>query len=320
MKKALLLTLLTASALMAKEVQLLDDHLRMELPDNAVIGERGTGIMEARPGNGETLYWIGDGDDRIAVHAAELFEYAAPDFMDIAFNAMKSTAREDNEVGTIGGNIVYAIIAPDATPKDDINVYGKALVRSADGMVQLVRFIFSRDVAKDIPAARELILKALNSLKTGEGGPDISARTVTFSKHPDNTILSIALPEGYYFKHREGPDFDVYDFKEVRKPGSAGSGIGMYIGLHPSESDDHTTTRSGKLLGENVTWRISPGAPGEQFYSASLIAPLWEEKERGMFGYLEYIHIWVYAETPEKRDELISVVEAMIWETAGQDK
>lgn len=304
--KAFLLPALLMSmsaSLLAKEVGLLGDHLVIDLPDEAKPGVRSTDMMGPMPGTDETLYWIGDDDNRVAVFAKELIKFAEPDFIEKAADGLRRSHSKDFEIRTVGDNIVYSLATKAAFWPTGADCYGVAYVRSDDGMVQSVAFHFAKKAAKDIEACRELIIKAVGSIKTGAGKPDLGAHTATIGKEW-NVGLQVPVPAGYFFIHEPGADFNLYRFKEVRQPGSGGSGIGIYLGHHPgkTEMDDCKDLRDGKVLGKDVKWCHFPSQSAREYDRAEVLVPLGE----GV-----YMHLFLHADSPEKLAALISAAEGI---------
>lgn len=312
MKKTLLTTALmciplSATSLQAKEVALINGHLLMELPDNATLGDSDRDLASARPGNAETVYWIGEGGERVAVYAIELFQFAEPDFTAQAENGLREAAPAGFEVCTMGENIVYAIATRAVEKPTGADLYASAFVRSEDGTVQRIQFVFDAGIAKDITRCRQLVLDALGSIRQGVS-PELGARQALLGTAPDGSQWRLPVPDGYYGTRESTADSTTFRFREVRRGESKGSAIGVYFGPSPKlKCPAGCAKRPGTLLGRPVEWSVQAPRSENGYHRAETVLPLPVADGAAPM----HIHIFIHADTTEKLDALIPYAEGL---------
>ncbi len=297
--------LFAAPALLAGEMQLLNGHLSITLPDGAIYGQRSTDLMGPGPGDDETLIWLGEGDDRVAIYAEEIGAFAADDFAAKQKEAMQRSlgkrgigldiSERDNPV------IVYALAREAPAQPSGSNVLAWADVRHADGTMQRLSFVFARNRVKDFEACRRLAKDAIESIRAGAPLP-LQARDERIADIDEaGKGLVLPLPEGCHAVHAEGADFLFNTYTLIRPVGVPENSLRLYLGHYPGELDEPEETRKGTVLGEAVEWGITR-YPEEGSASAECLVRV----APGL-----YTHLIVYGVDDKGLDETIAWAESL---------
>lgn len=290
MKRTLLTLLLSAAGAFAADMPVINDRLILDMPEGAQYGMRTTALMAADPGDDESLIWVGDGDDRIAVYVQELDRLADPDFDKQAREIFQNFNEGDLrfEVRKRSDDIYYAVRT--STPKEPTgaDLFGSALIRHKDGSLIRVSILFARNQVKSPQKCREWVEKAIDGIRFGKGVRPSAARTDKFEG------LEIPVPEGYVRTIEPGADFVCITYRQRKRVNEPASGFGIYLGHDPDVSPDPEARKVEEtMVGQKVTWYCTEPRPG--FFAAECLTKLDEV----------YMHVFLFAPTAEARDALI---------------
>lgn len=149
----------------------LNDHLRLDIPDATVTNEIPGALMEVSRHSTEARIHTGKG--AISVLIKEKGYLAEEDFVHGVKQAMSNLNAEGDffTLGQMGDNLVYALLreAPPGLSPDLEYPYAYAEYRHPDGTVQKLTVIVRGEAAGDVQARRNDITAWLRSLKPGEG-------------------------------------------------------------------------------------------------------------------------------------------------------
>ncbi len=303
MKSTFLTLLALAPALLAGEMKLLNGHLNITLPDGAEYGARTTELMGPGPGDDETLIWIGEGADRVAIYARELGAYATADFSASRQAAMqRQLGKQGFEIATTANEgIVYALATKAPKRPSGGDTLAWADVRHEDGTVQRISFLFAENRAADIAACRKLAKEAIESIRPGAPLP-LQAREERIAEvDAAGNWLLLPLPEGCHAVHAEGADFLLNNYSIIRPQGEPESGLRLYLGHHPGEPDQSEETRKGHVLGQAVEWSIERDVESGRSAADCLV-----RVAEGL-----YTHLIIYAADDKELDSHIRWAEKL---------
>ncbi len=313
MKTLLTLLLVACPAILAAEMNLLDGHLRITLPDNAQGETARPPIWEHPEICGNTFIQIGEGQEKITLFAQELGRIAAADFMERQAKSLKEQFKGDAfEIGELPG-MVYALATTPPESSDRTILFATAFIRHQDGTMQRLDFRATPEKAKDIKTCRRMVLGALRSVKPGDKQLTLHARDERIARVGDKGHwLTLSLPDGCYASYSEGEDFLVAEYKVLCSQGERDSRLLIYLGWWPNPGDDTPTeTRKRKLLGQTAIWNIQT-FPDEPYCYADCLVPL----PAGNDGLL--LHLNIAAADGTKLDELIRWAESLRLEKSAE--
>ncbi len=257
MKKSLLTFLLTTSAAFADDLPALNNRLMLDVPEEAQYGQRTTALMEADPADTETLIWIGEGADRIAIYAQELDVSADADFDTQAQKILKNRSNKvspDFDIKKLNDNIWYAVRTTAPTVPNGADLYGEALIRHTDNTLIRVSMLFAPNLAPNAQQCREYVEKIFTGMRIGQGVREASARTdkINFFNEME---LQVEVPEHYVRTVNPGCDFIYTTYTRLAAADAPTDYFGIYLGGHPSfeKREDAKKTKS-TTAGKKVTW------------------------------------------------------------------
>lgn len=238
----------------------------LDVPEGAQYGRRTTALMEAFPGDDETLIWVGEGADRIAVYAHEMDLLANDDFEKQAreFLARYNTTGDIFEVKVQSPDVVYALrkTAPERITGAD--AFGVAVIRHKDGSMIFLRIVFAENHAKTPEKSREWAEKVIRSVRFGDGKRNVAARKDIISFFND-LFFEVPVPEGYVRTVNPAYDFIVTRYTKLSKMEEPTASFALYLGGHPSFHEDKfkgAQKVEGAVAGKKVTWFCFEPEPG----------------------------------------------------------
>lgn len=256
-------------------MKLLNDHLRITLPDGADYFTPAVGLMEADHNSGETSIMVGKDDSSICVQVEEKQCLADDKFAEGVKKAMSNLNREDNYfiIDQMGDNLVYALFrkGSDKVLPGRHAPYAYAEYRHPDGTVQKFTILVAKDAAKDVEKTHAMVKGWLKSVKPGATPLNLKERVehqVSYMK--ELTRLAVPVPEGYTSTLNDGEGFHFATYTKLGKPGEAREELSVQVGDHPEIwfreiPSSKQKTQSGTLLGQKVEWHLS----------ARLMRPRW---------------------------------------------
>ena len=285
----------------------LNDRLIIDLPEEAQYGQRTTQLMAALPGDDETLIWIGDGSERIAVYAKELDVLADEDFEKQARDILEKYNKDDVifEIKTRNPHVIYALRTTAPSQPSGSDMYGIAMIRHADGSMIRLSILFADGLAKDVEKCREWAEKAIGCMRIGPGIRNSAARKDSLSLLFVKYAIEIPVPEGYVRTVNPGHDFSFTTYSKLGKAGETAEYFGVYIGMHPNfdedEFEDAKKVKSS-VAGKSTTWYCTE--PRSGVYRAETLVRFFG----GLFSSEPpvYSHLIISAPSAEKRSELIN--------------
>ncbi len=308
MKKLLFSLALLCPSLWAAEFSLLGGHLSISLPDEAVYGQRSTSLMGPGPGDDETLIWIGDGSERVAIFARELGRYAPADFRNYQRAAMQKVFGMERFEYVDFERGVYNLATKAPNCPSGANILATADLFHEDGTMQRLQFVFAEERVKDMEACRKLVRDALASLKAGGKSLPLHAREENIAQvDREGNCLILPLPEGCHAVHAEGADFLLNDYTILRKEADSPGFLRVYLGHHPNAGEEDTAqeSRESSILGKKCTWKINRFPENERSYGycADCLLPV---NDAGL-----YVHLIIAAEGEAELEQHISWAESL---------
>ena len=198
MKTTLFTLILTAVAALAADMPVLNDRLILDLPKEAQYGQRTTALMAAAPGDDETLIWIGEEGDRIAVYAKELgvladadFDKQAREFLD-AYNEKAPLY----EIKALNADVYYALRKEAPARATGADLFGVALVRHRDGSLIRMQILFATNHVSKPEECRTWAENAFRSMRFGTGSRNSAERTDDINFF-NELVLEVPVPQGY---------------------------------------------------------------------------------------------------------------------------
>lgn len=139
---------------------------------------------------------------------------------------------------------------------------------------------------------------------------DFQIPTPPFPPQPQNKFLDrlniTCTKEGYSWEWKEGPDFDLYYFNNIK---SNNTKVGFYIGYAPAynrkNSLNKKRARLGKLNKHSVVWtkRLSPDSDG---YLLETLVPLYRYKNTEL---IKYLHFWLIIQNEKNENEWLDWIK-----------
>lgn len=312
----------------AGEMKLLNDHLRITLPDGADYFTPAVGLMEADHNSGETSIMVGKDDSSICVQVEEKQCLADDKFAEGVKKAMSNLNREDNYfiIDQMGDNLVYALFrkGSDKVLPGRHAPYAYAEYRHPDGTVQKFTILVAKDAAKDVEKTHAMVKGWLKSVKPGATPLNLKERVehqVSYMK--ELTRLAVPVPEGYTSTLNDGEGFHFATYTKLGKPGEAREELSVQVGDHPEIwfreiPSSKQKTQSGTLLGQKVEWHLFGEA--DEAKVAECVLPLGmrggkvDFSEKGD-GEIIYVRATVIGKDAATRTKLIQQAEKITLQT-----
>jgi hypothetical protein len=289
-----------------KEFSLLNDRLRVTLPDFSRDEAMQNGIMSPESSSDEvTRIFIEKDGEKLVLYVAELFLQAGED---LSSDARTIFLDEYGREGTLGAPVTsvgvsYISLTPDAyTGRDGITLR-EALIKTRDGLL----------VYAAVLASPETFAKKYECVKTAESilaAITAGGRTIDRSQRVDTSMygFKLTLQSDYVLTNQRGIDFDVYYIQKVVKPGERQPYMGIYTGNHPSYSEgEGATLLPGRMLERDIVWRCYNEKVGEIAADTRIETLITYSAHE----YPMYLHIFAYPATPEAWTELRQMAESM---------
>lgn len=309
MKTTLFTLVLTAVAALAADMPVLNDRLILDLPEDAQYGQRTTALMAAAPGDDETLIWIGEEGDRIAVYAKELdvladadFDKQAREFLD-AYNEKAPMY----EIKALNADVYYALRKKAPARATGADLFGVALVRHRDGSLIRMQILFASNHVSKPEECRTWAENAFRSMRFGTGARNSAERTDDINFF-NELVLEVPVPQGYVRTTNPGVDFTYTTYTKLTTWDAPSDYFGIYLGDHPNfeERKDAQIIKS-TAAGKKVTWFCFSPRPG--VYAAECCVRM-----SGLLNFSEpslYMHLIVVAPSPEERAAQIKQLEQL---------
>ena len=158
----------------AGEMKLLNDHLRITLPDGAEYFTPITEKTEPEASNHQVEIRIGQGNESIILEFAETY-LADARFAERVKASIAQLNSEGNhfDIAQIGDNLVYAVMREETLAAKELmdgetTPFAFAEYRHPDGTVQQFGFRVGSRLVKDAQKCREQVIEWLKSVKPGE--------------------------------------------------------------------------------------------------------------------------------------------------------
>lgn len=309
MKTTLFTLILTAVAALAADMPVLNDRLILELPEDAQYGQRTTALMAAAPGDDETLIWIGEEGNRIAVYAKELgvladadFDKQAREFLD-AYNEKAPLY----EIKALNADVYYALRKKAPARATGADLFGVALVRHRDGSLIRMQILFASNHVSKPEECRTWAENAFRSMRFGTGSRNSAERTDDINFF-NELVLEVPVPQGYVRTTNPGVDFTYTTYTKLTTWDAPTDYFGIYLGDHPNfeERKDAQIIKS-TAAGKKVTWFCF--SPRSGVYAAECCVRM-----SGLLNFSEpslYMHLIVVAPSPEERAAQIKQLEQL---------
>ena len=309
MKTTLFTLILTAVAALAADMPVLNDRLILDIPMEAQYGQRTTALMAAAPGDDETLIWIGEEGDRIAVYAKELdvladadFDKQAREFLD-AYNEKAPLY----EIKALNADVYYALRKKAPARATGADLFGVALVRHRDGSLIRMQILFASNHVSKPEECRTWAENAFRSMRFGTGSRNSAERTDDINFF-NELVLEVPVPQGYVRTTNPGVDFTYTTYTKLTTWDAPTDYFGIYLGDHPDfeERKDAQIIKS-TAAGKKVTWFCFSPRPG--VYAAECCVRM-----SGLLNFSEpslYMHLIVVSPSPEERAAQIKQLEQL---------
>lgn len=309
MKTTLFTLILTAVAALAADMPMLNERLILDLPEEAQYGQRTTALMAAAPGDDETLIWIGEEGDRIAVYAKELDVLADADFDKQAREFLDSYNEEAPlyEIKALNADVYYALRQKAPARATGADLFGVALVRHRDGSLICMQILFAANHVSKPEACRTWSENAFRSMRFGTGSRNSGARKDDINFF-NELVLEVPVPEGYVRTINPGVDFTYTTYAKLTTWNAPTDYFGIYLGGHPNfeERKDAQIVKS-TAAGKKVTWFCF--SPRPDVYAAECCVRM-----SGLLNFGEpplYMHLIIVAPSPEERAAQIKQLEQL---------
>lgn len=309
MKTTLFTLILTAVAALAADMPMLNERLILDLPEEARYGQRTTALMAAAPGDDETLIWIGEEGDRIAVYAKELDVLADADFDKQAREFLDAYNEEAPlyEIKALNADVYYALRKKAPARATGADLFGVALVRHRDGSLIRMQILFAANHVSKPEECRTWAENAFRSMRFGSGSRNSGARKDDINFF-NELVLEVPVPEGYVRTINPGVDFTYTTYAKLTTWNAPTDYFGIYLGGHPNfeERKDAQIVKS-TAAGKKVTWFCF--SPRPDVYAAECCVRM-----SGLLNFGEpplYMHLIIVAPSPEERAAQIKQLEQL---------
>lgn len=303
MKTTLFTLILTAVAALAADMPMLNERLILDLPEEAQYGQRTTALMAAEPGDDETLIWIGDDGDRIAVYAKELDVLADADFDKQAREFLESYNEKAPlyEIKALNADVYYALRKKAPARATGADLFGVALVRHRDGSLIRVQILFAANHVSKPEACRTWSENTFRGMRFGSGSRNSAARKDDINFF-NELVLEVPVPEGYVRTINPGVDFTYTTYTKLTTWNAPIDYFAIYLGDHPDFNKRKDAQRvKSTAAGKKVTWFCF--SPRPDVYAAECCVRM-----SGLLNFNEpplYMHLIIIAPSPEERDAQI---------------
>ena len=309
MKTTLFTLILTAVAALAADMPVLNDRLILDIPKEAQYGQRTTALMAAAPGDDETLIWIGEEGDRIAVYAKELGVLADADF-DKQAREFLDTYNEKAplyEIKALNADVYYALRKKAPARATGADLFGVALVRHRDGSLIRMQILFATNHVSKPEECRTWAENAFRSMRFGTGSRNSAERTDDINFF-NELVLEVPVPQGYVRTTNPGVDFTYTTYTKLTTSDAPTDYFDIYLGGHPNfeERKDAQIVKS-TAAGKKVTWFCF--SPRPDVYAAECCVRM-----SGLLNFGEpplYMHLIIVAPSPEERAAQIKQLEQL---------
>lgn len=309
MKTTLFTLILTAVAALAADMPMLNERLILDLPEEARYGQRTTALMAAAPGDDETLIWIGEEGDRIAVYAKELDVLADADFDKQAREFLDAYNEEAPlyEIKALNADVYYALRQKAPARATGADLFGVALVRHRDGSLIRMQILFAANHVSKPEECRTWAENAFRSMRFGTGSRNSGARKDDINFF-NELVLEVPVPAGYVRTINPGVDFTYTTYAKLTTWNAPTDYFGIYLGGHPNfeERKDAQIVKS-TAAGKKVTWFCF--SPRPDVYAAECCVRM-----SGLLNFGEpplYMHLIIVAPSPEERAAQIKQLEQL---------
>lgn len=286
----------------------LTGHLVVDLPEGAVDAPRRVSIMAApQSSTDETRIVLeGGGPEGMAKFVMMVTELYLLGSGDLRTDASKLAAKGEHVTEVRGARLPTFSLEPNAEPLPDrpLFVLG-AVIAHPDGTLQEVEFFVLPDMAASKKEYADRARAVLKTFAAGKRRIDTAGGKTKLGK-----VLHVDVPPSFIVSTQQGPDFEVFRVRKLRRPGEPGATLGIYVGGHPSlqieqllksgESSPASTSQDGTLLGQKVEWIQWRGADGLEIKEA--IAKLDEHQS---------VHVFAMATTVEDLEGLARIVQSL---------
>lgn len=301
----------------AAEMPMLNDHLRVTLPDEAVYSPQTKSRMHGRQGAEETQVWVGEEGQRMFVDAREMGFLAGPEYPANMQKVCRMLLAKDADAFDISVTEKGIVALRREVPQklSGQNSYGMFLHRHADDSVQLCCVYFGADAAKDAESCRRRCQEVFESLKPGEGSFGTDARWETMDSMMQGGRLQIPVPKGYRGAPNNKARSPYITYIRMENYGEALNEFTVQVGDLPELFYENAVGLpewevDGTLLGQEVVWHLMDTP--NNIYVAECLLPLGVKGQQPTFPEdadeaeeeLVYLHLSVFAASEELREEL----------------
>jgi hypothetical protein len=326
---------LSSLELSAQPTKLLDDRLRISMPEGAKIKQRQRDIMSAEESiEEETRVVFEKGQKKLVLMVYETFQTAGGDFeteikkMERRMTAEGQSAQTVLLIRTDDFRVFQTTVTPIDTNREAI-VICSAWVVNKDHTVQVLHAYANPEAAKDLDDVKDLYDRVLKTIRPGNKRLNAQAKTQELDVGSKARQLALDLPDGYIATVQRGPDFLVHEVHQIVPFGSPSPSLGIYVGGHPSyhhkqydKSNTEVEEIEGELIGKKVKWfqiseeglffmeTIRPAKEIDDWLQSEMGIDDWPPSETGIEAYHQ-LHVFFSAPTEEKLATVKKMVETM---------
>ena len=307
-----------ARPLASGPVSLLADHLTMRPIEGLAPSVRSGLVMEApEPDAGVSRLSVEESaDHELLLLATELFRRPGEDSVASVSDWLAGEG-EDAEVRPIevGGGLRAVLAVPRRVePEEDsgATAVARVVVAAPDDTAQhLGMFLTPEAAERGYEGCGALLARMARTLAPGSrhlataGGRVELTRGVAIDVAPDWAVLA-----------QPGPDFDVTWITRVVPLGGPHSGLGIYLGDHPSPHSNEAIDlheEPGTLFGVATTWRVwtTRGRAGRDEHRETIV----EVPGRGDLR----AHVFMVTEDPAPVADMTAMASSLVVEDVAED-
>lgn len=295
------------------DFSLLDNRLFIEMPKGSANVPMQNGIMAPASSSHEETRLMSQliGGQRIVVYAKELFVTSSGDLKEdarILWERMSGEEAENyrlSEIKSQNGLDIVKVFVDNPNTNSDAILIDSAFVKMSDNSIIFLGFYVNPMAFRWQESCLQLTDTLISTLRAG-------ARTLNLSAHEETIYnLKFNLKKDYILTQQQGTDFDVFYIKKVVPVTSYSPSMGIYLGWHPSfseevegfENSDRNTIK-GNVLNLPVDW-------------------LYYDKDGGLvdiYSYMQtlvsldngaYIHVFIYPTNEEDLEEMKMIAESL---------
>lgn len=295
------------------DFSLLDNRLFMEMPKGSANVPMQNGIMAPTSSSHEETRLMSQliNGQRIVVYAKELFVTSSGDLKEdarILWERMSGDKTENyrlSEIESQNGLDIVKVFIDNPNINSDAILIDSAFVKMSDNTIIFLGFYVNPMAFRWQENCLELTDTLVSTLRAG-------ARTLNLSAHEETIYnLNFNLKKDYILTQQQGTDFDVFYIKKVVPVTSYSPSMGIYLGWHPSFSeevegfqDSHKNIIKGSILDIPVEW-------------------LYYDKDGGLvdiYSYMQtlisldsgaYMHVFIYPTSEEDLEEMKMIAESL---------